>query len=47
MLNTQFDPFPTLSTERLELRKLSLDDAEAMFSMRCASTLMSAVGRFT
>ena len=45
MLNTQFDPFPTLSTERLELRKLSLDDAEAMFSMRSSEEMMAYIPR--
>ena len=45
MLNTQFDPFPTLSTERLDLRKLSLDDAAAMFSMRSDEKMMAYIPR--
>jgi [ribosomal protein S5]-alanine N-acetyltransferase len=33
-MNIQFSPFPVLSTERLSLRKLSLDDAEEIFALR-------------
>lgn len=32
--STIFDPFPTLSTSRLTLRELTLDDAEAHFRIR-------------
>ena len=45
MLNTHFDPFPTLTTDRLVLRKLSLDDAEAMFSMRSDAKMMAYIPR--
>ena len=45
MLNTQFDPFPTLSTERLHLRRLSLDDAEQMFAMRSSEEMMAYIPR--
>lgn len=33
-MNTNFSPFPILQTERLILRKLSLDDAEEIFFLR-------------
>ncbi len=45
MLNTQFDPFPTLATERLNLRMISLDDAEAMFPMRSDERMMAYIPR--
>lgn len=45
MLNTEFDPFPRLSTERLDLRMISLDDAEAMFEMRSSERMMQYIPR--
>ncbi|MFZ1517176.1 MAG: GNAT family N-acetyltransferase [Ignavibacteriaceae bacterium] len=33
-MNKNFSPFPILETERLFLRKLSLDDAEEIFALR-------------
>lgn len=33
-MNLTFSPFPTLQTERLILRKLSIDDAEEIFFLR-------------
>jgi len=33
-MNKNFSPFPILETERLFLRKLSLDDAEEIFTLR-------------
>lgn len=33
-MNLNFTPFPTLSTQRLRLRQLNSDDAEAMFAIR-------------
>ena len=34
MLELNFDPFPVLETERLVLRRITLDDANDYFSMR-------------
>jgi len=34
MLELNFDPFPILTTERLILRRISLDDAEDLFVLR-------------
>ena len=45
MLNLQFDPFPTLSTERLILRQINLDDAEMLFSMRSSEKMMAFIQR--
>ena len=45
MLNIQLDPFPMLTTERLHLRKLSLDDAPAMFEMRSSEHMMAYIQR--
>ena len=45
MLNLQFDPFPTLLTERLILRPIRLDDAERLFSMRSSEKMMAFIQR--
>jgi [ribosomal protein S5]-alanine N-acetyltransferase len=45
MLNTHFDPFPILTTDRLILRGLNLNDAEAMFSMRSDPEMMAYIPR--
>lgn len=45
MLNLHFDPFPTLSTERLVLRKITLDDAESLFEMRSSEKMMAFIQR--
>lgn len=37
-MNLNFTPFPTLYTERLQLRKLKMSDAAAMFAMRSHPT---------
>lgn len=34
MLNTNFSPFPILTTERLTLRQLSIDDRQSIFDLR-------------
>ena len=45
MLNLEFDPFPTLLTERLILRPIRLDDAERLFSMRSSEKMMAFIQR--
>ena len=45
MLNLQFEPFPTLLTERLILRQIQLDDAERLFSMRSSEKMMAFIQR--
>jgi len=45
MLEFKFTPFPVLSTSRMHLRKLTLDDAEDMFIMRANRTTMKYVPR--
>ena len=45
MLNLEFDPFPTLLTERLILRQISLGDAEILFSMRSSEKMMAFIQR--
>lgn len=40
MLNIHFDPFPVLSTQRLDLRKVTLDDAQEYFVLRSDKRVM-------
>jgi ribosomal-protein-alanine N-acetyltransferase len=45
MLETIFLPFPELETERLLLRRLTADDAAALFFLRSSSTVMQHIDR--
>ena len=45
MLSLQFKPFPTLQTERLMLRTISLDDASELFKLRSDRSVMQFIGR--
>lgn len=45
MLELNFSPFPTLTTERLILREITLDDAEAVFAIRSDDRVMQYIGR--
>jgi ribosomal-protein-alanine N-acetyltransferase len=45
MLQTNFIPFPELKTERLLLRKLTMDDAEDIFFLRSDETVLEFVGK--
>jgi ribosomal-protein-alanine N-acetyltransferase len=45
MLEVNFDPFPLLETERLLLRRLTLEDAPEMFSMRSNAEAMKYICR--
>ena len=45
MLEINFDPFPVLETERLLLRKLSIEDIIAMFDLRTNDEVMRYIGR--
>jgi ribosomal-protein-alanine N-acetyltransferase len=45
MLELNFDPFPFLETERLSLRKVSMDDAEEMFLLRTNEKIMKYIHR--
>ena len=44
-MNTKFSPFPKLQTERLILRKLSLDDAEEIFFLRSDENINKYIDR--
>lgn len=45
MTNRSFTPFPILKTERLTLRQLSTDDAEAIFALRSDAEINKYLGR--
>lgn len=45
MLKLNFQPFPTLITERLILREVSQTDALEMFALRSNPTLMQYIGK--
>ena len=45
MLNPNFTPFPTLTTNRLVLRKITIDDAPEMFFMRTDDRVMKYIER--
>lgn len=45
MLNLNFDPFPVLETDRLMLRKISMDDAEYLFHLRTNEEAMKYINK--
>jgi [ribosomal protein S5]-alanine N-acetyltransferase len=45
MLTVDFNPFPKLTTERLVLRPVSHEDADAVFSLRSDSRVMEYLDR--
>lgn len=45
MIDLHFDPFPKLETERLDLRKISMNDASDMFSIRSNPEAMKYICR--
>lgn len=45
MLNPNFNPFPELVTTRLNLRRITLDDAEDLYSMRSDKRVMKYIDR--
>jgi ribosomal-protein-alanine N-acetyltransferase len=45
MLNPNFTPFPTLTTDRLILRKITLEDAPELFFMRTDDRIMKYIER--
>ena len=45
MPELNFDPFPVLETERLILRKISMDDAEDMFHLRTNEDAMKYINK--
>ena len=44
-MSLQLKPFPTLQTERLMLRTISLDDASELFKLRSDRSVMQFIGR--
>ena len=45
MLEVHFDPFPDLTTERLILRKLKVEDAGPFFKLRSDKEVMKHIGK--
>ncbi len=45
MLQVNFYPFPTLITERLLLREITIDDVPEMFKLRSSKTVMQYIDR--
>lgn len=45
MLNINFDPFPVLSTPRLDLRQITTHDANALFGLRSDRRVMEFMDR--
>lgn len=45
MLNANFNPFPTLQTERLILREIVMDDVVDFFLIRSNQEIMNAIDR--
>lgn len=45
MIEIRFDTFPTLTTERLVLRAIKDEDAEALFELRADPGVMRYIGR--
>lgn len=45
MLYFSFTPFPELTTERLLLRKISIDDVAAIFFLRSDETVLQFIGK--
>lgn len=47
MLTVNFTPFPTLYTERLQLREMTDNDVEGLFAMRSNPVTMQYISRHT
>jgi ribosomal-protein-alanine N-acetyltransferase len=45
MLSFQFSPFPVLETNRLMLRQINFDDADAFFELRTNEKAMKFIGK--
>lgn len=45
MINRNFTPFPILTTERLTLRQLSIDDQQDIFALRSDTEINKYLGR--
>ena len=45
MLQFNFDPFPTITTDRLLLRQITSDDANEILSLRCNKEVMQYLDR--
>lgn len=45
MINLNFSPFPVLFTDRLQLRKISKNDASNLFSLRSDKKIMRFINR--
>jgi len=45
LLELNFDPFPVLETDRLMLRKISMDDAEYLFHLRTNEDAMKYINK--
>jgi ribosomal-protein-alanine N-acetyltransferase len=45
MLNRTFTPFPTLTTERLTLRQLEINDEQEIFTLRSDSEINKYLDR--
>lgn len=45
MLTLNFNPFPILSTKRLVLRQISVDDVKEVFTLRSDTTIMQFINR--
>lgn len=45
MLNLNFNPFPTLRTDRLTLREMTLTDTKNLFSLRSDTTTMRYISK--
>ncbi len=45
MLELNFDPFPVLETERLILRRITMEDAKDFFVLRTDEDVMKYIGR--
>src|SRR5689334_3433445 len=45
MLEVNFDPFPILTTERLVLRQMQVEDIDAIFKLRSNPAVMRYVNR--
>lgn len=45
MLELHFDPFPVLETERIILRRISIEDAEELFVLRTDKDVMKYIDR--
>ena len=45
MIKTQFDPFPTIATDRLVLRAIGMDDINEIFFLRADKEVMRYTGQ--